>query len=143
VTSVTLAITDRGGPLHKFLCLGFYHAFCMMLSACIFVALRDGDYLYVGQFIAVSLVHGGPGPACLSNHLYAAISENRSLQTATIDDLPPGELTERIKQVVISAPTICANEAFSIPFAWHIGALQVQYTYIHTNILKSQLKISL
>jgi len=32
-----------------------------------------------------------------------------------------------------SAPTIRANEAFSIPFARHIGALHAQYTYIHNH----------
>lgn len=50
------------------------------------LAAGENEYFYIGRMIAVSIVHGGPGPCCLSpNYFMYLVGKDKTFE-APIDD---------------------------------------------------------
>jgi len=62
-------------------------------------ALNERQYYYAGHILAVSLVHGGPAPRCLSQHVFAAVIEKVALPLVSLDDLVNDEYKEQVLEV--------------------------------------------
>lgn len=54
---------------------------------------------YVGQMMAVSIFHGGPGPGCLSHAVVDYITFGLSKVNAEIDDVPDDKIQKHLKCV--------------------------------------------
>lgn len=63
------------------------------------VALERRHFMYLGQMIAVSIIHGGPGPHCLSHSVVDYLSFGLSKIHADVSDVPDAEVKERLIQV--------------------------------------------
>ena len=72
---------DLGGPTREFLSLLMKHKSSMFIgndnnksTTCLSKNLLEGDYYLAGKIIAMSLVHGGPGPESYSSILFKSIA---------------------------------------------------------------------
>ena len=63
------------------------------------VALEQHKFKFIGQMIAVSIVHGGPGPQCLSHAVVDYITYGMSSTHAGVSDIPNFEVREKLKLV--------------------------------------------
>ncbi|XP_049325030.1 G2/M phase-specific E3 ubiquitin-protein ligase-like [Astyanax mexicanus] len=62
-------------------------------------AADEDEYFHVGRMIAVSIVHGGPGPRCLSPNLFEyLIGKVKSIE-APIEDIPDEEVKNSLFEV--------------------------------------------
>jgi len=73
---------------------------CLLISSALFIivlfytnwtkqftiAAREDEYFLAGQMIAVSIVHGGPGPRFLSDMLYDHLT-GRTAINGTVEDI--------------------------------------------------------
>lgn len=100
---------DIGGPLREYLallmkeivannslfngpddCRGIVHS---MRS------IESKAFYYIGQMMAVSIIHGGPGPGCLSHAVVDYITYGLNKVNATIDDIADPKVQEQLKCV--------------------------------------------
>lgn len=63
------------------------------------LALSNRMYEFAGQFMAYSLVHGGPVPRFLSLHLNQAICSGISTPTPHIEDVADSNLRDKLTLV--------------------------------------------
>ena len=62
-------------------------------------SIESKVFCYIGQMIAVSILHGGPGPGCLSHAVVDYLTFGLSKINATIDDVPDANVQEHMKRV--------------------------------------------
>ena len=64
-----------------------------------FVVLQDETILYIGKIIALSILHGGPGPVFFSPAIVDYLFGGMSAVMPSIDDVPDINLQLKIKKV--------------------------------------------
>ncbi|XP_026016631.1 G2/M phase-specific E3 ubiquitin-protein ligase-like [Astatotilapia calliptera] len=62
-------------------------------------AADENEYFYVGRMIAVSIVHGGPGPCCLSPNFFMYLVGKDKTFEAPIDDIPDEEIKKALLEI--------------------------------------------
>ena len=67
--------------------------------------LGDDFYFYAGELIAMSVVHGGPGPKCFGLPLYDALTKGVMQTTVNLEDVYDVELTNSL-QLLKDAKTV-------------------------------------
>ena len=63
-----------------------------------FAAVREDEYFLAGKMIAVSVVHGGPGPHFLSENLVHFLAGQPTFK-ATIDLITDEDIGQALRQV--------------------------------------------
>lgn len=56
------------------------------------LAAEGDEYFHVGRMVAVSIVHGGPGPRCFSPSFYQYLVGKVKTIEAPIEDIPDTEV---------------------------------------------------
>ncbi|XP_059214157.1 G2/M phase-specific E3 ubiquitin-protein ligase-like [Centropristis striata] len=99
---------DTGGPTREFLTLlidtmktrrifeGKDNAKYLSFDS---KALEDDEYFHVGRMIAVSMVHGGPGPRCLSPNFFLYLVGKVKAIEATIEDIHDDEVRKALLEI--------------------------------------------
>lgn len=72
-------------------------SFCNINS---FTAVREDEYFLAGKMIAVSVVHGGPGPHFLSEDLVQYLAGQPSFK-ATVNLITDEEIGKALREVRI------------------------------------------
>ena len=67
--------------------------------------LHNGGYCFAGKAIAVSLVHGGPGPESLSRALFESLVTGPELTHVSIEDVTEFEVKQQLMQLADAAWT--------------------------------------
>ena len=62
-------------------------------------ALQEEMYLCMGKMIALSVVHGGPGPSFFAESVVAYLFCGLSGVTAKVDDVPDTSIRDQLKKV--------------------------------------------
>ena len=87
---------DLGGPKREFFTLVLEwivnsQLFCgpeeSKFLSCNTNYLGNDFYFYAGEFIAMSIVHGGPGPRCFGVPLYDALTKGVTQATVSVEDV--------------------------------------------------------
>ena len=104
---------DDGGPLREFLyqlIVAVSHSdmlFCGAFNSHVprhnVVELEKNTYFHIGAIIALSLVHGGPGPQFFSPAVADYIVYGVQHVKASIMDVPEQEIRDKIQKVCITA----------------------------------------
>ena len=109
VTFVGEPAVDEGGPLREYLHLlmgvvgshndlfrgdDYSRVPCPNLRA-----LQQKTYKYIGQMIAVSLIHGGPVPSFLAPSVLEYITFGLEKVKGRVEDVPNKELKEKLSKV--------------------------------------------
>jgi len=68
-----------------------------------FVAMDSDDYYTAAVSLAISLVHDGPAPRCLSSCLYTALVNGPDSVTVPLSEMPNSALKEDLELVSSSA----------------------------------------
>ena len=63
------------------------------------LALEQHVFKYVGQFIAISIVHCGPGPHCLAHAVVDYLTYGICNVSAGVSDIPDFEIREKLALV--------------------------------------------
>ena len=76
-----------------------------ILKACIYYTVydflaKDELYLYVGKMIALSILHGGPGPEFFAPVVVDYLFGGISAVNPTIEDVPDKDLQLKIRKVL-------------------------------------------
>ncbi|XP_077863811.1 LOW QUALITY PROTEIN: G2/M phase-specific E3 ubiquitin-protein ligase-like [Saccoglossus kowalevskii] len=100
---------DTGGPKREFLRLIIHH----LQHSCIFdgpehskvlsmhsFAMEDDWYYLAGRMIAVSLVHGGPGPVFFFRTLYNSLVHGLSKVKPSISDIGDYEIRDQLLSIM-------------------------------------------
>jgi len=61
--------------------------------------LGDDFYFYAGELIAMSVVHGGPGPKCFGLPLYDALTKGVMQTTVNLEDMYDVELRNSLQRL--------------------------------------------
>ncbi len=61
--------------------------------------LRKGTFKLIGEAFALSIIHGGPGPQCLSHPVVDYLSYGLHKINGTIEDIPDSNIRQKVKQV--------------------------------------------
>ncbi len=69
---------------------------CPNIAILAFLAAEDNEYFHIGRMIAVSIVHGGPGPCCLSPNFFLYLIG----KVKTIEDIPDDEVNKSLLEVI-------------------------------------------
>ena len=105
---------DSGGPMREFFTLiiewmvssqlfcGSEREKCLSINS---NYLNNDSYFHAGQLIAMSIVHGGPGPRCFSQSLYDALTIGVQRASVDVEDVYDFELQGSLKSFV-SSPTV-------------------------------------
>lgn len=64
---------------------------------------QDELYLYIGKIIALSILHGGPGPVFFSSVIVDYLFGGMSAVKPCVDDVPGESLQSKIKKVDLEA----------------------------------------
>ena len=67
----------------------------------LFTAVREDEYYLAGKMIAVSIVHGGPGPHFLSEDLVHYLAGQPSFK-ATVNSITDEEIGKALQEVRIA-----------------------------------------
>ena len=67
-----------------------------------FVFAQDELYLYVGRMIALSILHGGPGPVFFAPVIVDYLFGGISAVKLSVDDVPDEDLQLKIRKVCCS-----------------------------------------
>ena len=98
---------DRGGPTREFFTLVLSWIVNSQLFSgteynkvlpCNAELLHNSEYLYAGQIVALSLVHGGTGIKCLSAILFDALVHVRDKTAVKIEDVYDPELKSSLEK---------------------------------------------
>ena len=68
----------------------------------VFVFPQDELYLYVGRMIALSILHGGPGPVFFAPVIVDYLFGGISAVKPSVDDVPDEDLQLKIRKVCCS-----------------------------------------
>ena len=99
---------DLGGPTREFLTLliNYINRSSLFvgneesrLLSCYSKELRDGDYFLAGKIIALSIVHGGPGPESFSPILFDSIVQGPEDVKVSVDDVFDHEAKQQLRQL--------------------------------------------
>ncbi|KAI2647765.1 G2/M phase-specific E3 ubiquitin-protein ligase [Labeo rohita] len=89
---------DSGGPTREFLTLLMDSIKTRIVfeskdnaKYLSFDSKEDNEYFHIGRMIAVSIVHGGPGPCCLSPNFFLYLIGKVKTLEAPIEDIPDDE----------------------------------------------------
>ena len=63
--------------------------------------LKNNTYHYVGEIMALSIAHGGPGPNCLSSAVVDYLCYGLQKIHGTVDDIPNESIRRAVKKVPI------------------------------------------
>ncbi|PIK37561.1 hypothetical protein BSL78_25606 [Apostichopus japonicus] len=106
--NISEGVVDNGGPTREFFRLlvkeatashifdGPPGARTLALST---QALSNRTYREAGMFIALSLIHGGPGPMCFSEALYQRLSGSPLTCQLTVDDIQDTLVQDVLKKI--------------------------------------------
>lgn len=110
---------DLGGPKREFFTLllqnllfesplffGNTHSRFLSLSQ---KSLEEEEYKFAGEIVALSLVHGGPAPRCLSSLVFQALVSGPHGVTPTVADMEG--IHDITKQVILSLNDVQPEEA--------------------------------
>ncbi len=114
---------DMGGPTREFLTMLmntisrsslFVGSEENRLLSCFSKELQDGDYFLAGKIIAVSIVHGGPGPENFSPILFDSIVKGPEAVKVSVDDVFDHEAKQQLRRLQdctsISSIGACLDE---------------------------------
>ncbi|RXN10701.1 G2 M phase-specific E3 ubiquitin- ligase-like protein [Labeo rohita] len=99
---------DSGGPTREFLTLlmdsiktkrvfeGKDNAKYLSFDS---EAAEDNEYFHIGRMIAVSIVHGGPGPCCLSSNFFLYLNSKVKTFEAPVEDIPDDEVKRGLLEI--------------------------------------------
>lgn len=73
---------------------------CPNTAILAFLAAEDNEYFHIGRMIAVSIVHGGPGPCSLSPNFFLYLIGKVNIIEAPIEDIPDDEVKKSILEVI-------------------------------------------
>ncbi|XP_056094039.1 G2/M phase-specific E3 ubiquitin-protein ligase-like [Rhinichthys klamathensis goyatoka] len=62
-------------------------------------AAEDNEYFQIGKMIAVSIVHGGPGPRCLSPNFFLYLIGKVKTIEAPVEDIPDDEVKKTLLEI--------------------------------------------
>ena len=65
--------------------------------------MEDDEYFHIGRMIAVSIVHGGPGPRFFSPHFFQYLTGEVKAIGAPIEDIPDDEVKKALLEVLCLA----------------------------------------
>lgn len=65
------------------------------------LAAEGDEYFHVGIMVAVSIVHGGPGPRCFSPSFYQYLVGKVKTIEAPIEDIPDTEVRNVLLEVIV------------------------------------------
>lgn len=65
------------------------------------LAAEGDEYFHVGRMVAVSIVHGGPGPRCFSPSFYQYLVGKVKTIEAPIEDIPDTEVRNVLLEVIM------------------------------------------
>ena len=109
ITFIGEAAIDAGGPCREFFWLLLQEVATnnslfegpgdSRVPAHNMLALKQHHFKYVGQIMAVSIVHGGPGPHCLSHAVVDYLTNGMSNVNAGVSDIPDFEIREKLNLV--------------------------------------------
>ena len=109
ITFIGEPAVDAGGPLREFFRLVmrdvinnnslFQGSDDSRSPAHNTMELRKGTFKIVGKLFALSIVHGGPGPQCLSHVIVDYLSYGIHKVHGTAQDVPDPLIREKIKKV--------------------------------------------
>ena len=68
----------------------------------LFTAVREDEYYLAGKMIAVSIVHGGPGPHFLSEDLTGNYLAGQPSFKATVNSITDEEIGKALQEVRIA-----------------------------------------
>ncbi|PIK33583.1 putative G2/M phase-specific E3 ubiquitin-protein ligase-like [Apostichopus japonicus] len=71
----------------------------LFCKTCYLDALSNRTYREAGMFIALSLIHGGPGPMCFSEALYQRLSGSPLTCQLTVDDIQDTLVQDVLKKI--------------------------------------------
>lgn len=111
---------DMGGPMKEFFTLAIqwlltsqlfcgheHHKFLSFQSK----YLEENDYYFAGVIIALSLVHGGPGPQCLASIMFEALVYGPGKVSVSVEDVYDNELQSSLQMLQSST---CKEEAMQV-----------------------------
>ncbi len=110
---------DLGGPTREFLSLLIKHInrSSMFIGddqnkfiTCLNQNLQSGDYSLAGRIVAMSLVHGGPGPNSFSSILFNSIACNPRSVVVSIEDVYDEKIANQLRELQAS-DTIAAVDS--------------------------------
>ncbi len=85
------------------------------LLSCSIRCLEESEYFFAGQLIAMSLVHFGIGPRCLSPILFEYLTGRPEKVSVSVEDVCDPELRETLQQLLDSKTIENAQEIMSGP----------------------------
>ncbi|KAI7790239.1 hypothetical protein IRJ41_020994 [Triplophysa rosa] len=85
--------------LHFVMVVFFCEICCINMISNFISAIREDRYFIAGRAVAVSLVHGGPAPGCLSKTLFDSLVQGPDMCKPVLDDVADCELYNKIKKV--------------------------------------------
>ncbi|KAI4891458.1 hypothetical protein NFI96_024367 [Prochilodus magdalenae] len=86
---------DTGGPKREFLTL----LMDAIRTRRVFDAAEEDEHFHVGRMIAVSIVHGGPGPRCLSPNLFQYLTGKVKSIEVPIEEIPDEEVRNALLEI--------------------------------------------
>lgn len=73
---------------------------CPNIEILAFLAAEDNEYFQIGKMIAVSIVHGGPGPRCLSPNFFLYLIGKVKTIEAPVEHIPDDEVKKTLLEVI-------------------------------------------
>ncbi|XP_019211544.1 G2/M phase-specific E3 ubiquitin-protein ligase [Oreochromis niloticus] len=100
-------------------------------------AADENEYFYIGRMIAVSIVHGGPGPCCLSPNFFMYLVGKDKTFEAPIDDIPD----EEIKKALLEIKNATSLSELRVITEKHSSMLQTAGCYRFMRTLEDKKKV--
>ncbi|KAK6494049.1 G2/M phase-specific E3 ubiquitin-protein ligase-like, partial [Huso huso] len=105
---VSEGAVDLGGPMREFFRLVLQHISNSPMFdgpenqhtlSCHAESLKNNSYLYAGQLIAMSIVHGGPSPHFFAPVLFQAVALGPDNVHAAIEDITDTDIKRQLSEV--------------------------------------------
>ncbi|XP_019209661.1 uncharacterized protein LOC109198763 [Oreochromis niloticus] len=100
-------------------------------------AADENEYFYIGRMIAVSIVHGGPGPCCLSPNFFMYLVGKDKTFEAPIDDITD----EEIKKALLEIKNATSLSELRVISEKHSSMLQTAGCYRFMRTLEDKKKV--
>ncbi|XP_072037563.1 G2/M phase-specific E3 ubiquitin-protein ligase-like [Amphiura filiformis] len=78
-------------------------------------ALEQHTYKHVGELMALSLVHGGPGPRAFSEEMYARLANSKPQPNFTVEDMQDPDFAAKLSAIEKAESTESLNIAVNDP----------------------------